>query len=84
MGVQYVTQIPGLGKLYGAYSPASKGDGSQLVSIAGQLGGRPDGSLPGDGSVYAQTKQSFANIGTVWPLSHHETGPSLDGQLRIA
>ena len=25
----------------------------------------PDGSLPGDGSVHAQTRQSFANLGTV-------------------
>jgi enamine deaminase RidA (YjgF/YER057c/UK114 family) len=65
MGVGYITQIPELGKLYGAYSPASKAEGAQLFSIAGQLGGRPDGSLPGDGSVYAQTKQSFANLGTV-------------------
>jgi enamine deaminase RidA (YjgF/YER057c/UK114 family) len=65
MGVGYITQIPELGKLYGAYSPASKSEGSQLYSIAGQLGGLPDGSLPGDGSVYAQTKQSFANLGTV-------------------
>jgi enamine deaminase RidA (YjgF/YER057c/UK114 family) len=36
-----------------------------VFSIAGQLGGLPDGSLPGDGSAYAQTKQSFANLRTV-------------------
>ena len=65
MAVSYVTQIPDLGKLYGAYSPASRADGGGLFSIAGQLGGMPDGSLPGDGSVFAQTKQSFANLGTV-------------------
>jgi enamine deaminase RidA (YjgF/YER057c/UK114 family) len=65
MGVRYITQIPDLGKFYGAYSPASKSESSQLFSIAGQLGGLPDGSLPGDGSVHAQTKQSFANLGTV-------------------
>jgi enamine deaminase RidA (YjgF/YER057c/UK114 family) len=63
MAVHYV-QIPELGKLYGAYSPASRASASELFSIAGQLGGLPDGSLPGDGSVYAQTKQSFANLGT--------------------
>jgi enamine deaminase RidA (YjgF/YER057c/UK114 family) len=65
MGARYITQIPDLGKLYGAYSPAAKSESSELFSIAGQLGGLADGSLPGDGSVYAQTKQSFANVGTV-------------------
>ena len=65
MAVRYITHIPELGKFYGAYSPASKSESAQLFSIAGQLGGLPDGSLPGDGSVYAQTKQSFANLRTV-------------------
>ncbi len=65
MAVNYVTQIPELGKLYGAYSPASRADGGTLFSVAGQLGGLPDGSLPGDGGVFAQTKQSFANVGKV-------------------
>jgi len=65
MAVRYITHIPELGKFYGAYSPASQSDSSQLFSIAGQLGGLPDGTLPGDGSVHAQTRQSFANLGTV-------------------
>jgi enamine deaminase RidA (YjgF/YER057c/UK114 family) len=64
MSVTY-RQFPELGKLYGAYSPASTTDSATLHSIAGQLGGMPDGSLPGDGSVFAQTKQSFANVGSV-------------------
>jgi enamine deaminase RidA (YjgF/YER057c/UK114 family) len=65
MPVKYLTQIPELGKLYGAYSPASQADGGDLYSVAGQLGGNPDGSLPGNGSVFAQSKQSFANLGKV-------------------
>ncbi|MGP3775386.1 RidA family protein [Streptomyces sp. SDT5-1] len=64
MSVKFTPNIPELGKLYGAYSPASSGSGT-MHSIAGQLGGLPDGSLPGDGSVYAQTKQSFSNVKTV-------------------
>jgi enamine deaminase RidA (YjgF/YER057c/UK114 family) len=66
MSVNYIQTIPTLGKLYGAYSPASAGvPGGKLYSIAGQFGATPDGRLPGDGSVFAQTKQSFANLGTV-------------------
>ncbi|MEV5013477.1 RidA family protein [Streptomyces rochei] len=64
MSVKFTPHIPALGKLYGAYSPASSGSGT-LHSVAGQLGGLPDGSLPGDGSIFAQTKQSFANVQTV-------------------
>ena len=64
MSVTY-RQFPELGKLYGAYSPASTTEAAKLHSIAGQLGGMPDGSLPGDGSVFAQTKRSFANVGSV-------------------
>lgn len=64
MNVTY-RQMPQVGKLYGAYSPASSTESTRLHSIAGQLGGLPDGSLPGDGSVFAQTKQSFANVGVV-------------------
>lgn len=65
MSVDYI-QLPSLGKLYGAYSPASvAAEGGRLYSLAGQLGGLPDGQLPGDGSVFAQTKQSFANLGAV-------------------
>ena len=65
MSVNYITEIPALGKLYGEYSPASRAEKGHLYSIAGQLGGLPDGSLPDDGSVFAQTKQSFANLGVV-------------------
>jgi enamine deaminase RidA (YjgF/YER057c/UK114 family) len=62
--VAYTRSIPALGKLYGAYSPVSAAPpGATLYSIAGQLGGTPEGDLPGDGSVYAQTRQSFANLG---------------------
>jgi enamine deaminase RidA (YjgF/YER057c/UK114 family) len=64
MPVNYF-KFPELGRLYGAYSPASTVEAGQLFSLAGQLGGMPDGSLPGDGSVFAQTKQSFANLGGV-------------------
>ncbi len=65
MSVNHIQTVPGGGKLYGAYSPASVAASGKLHSIAGQLGGTPDGQLPGDGSVFAQTKQSFANLGTV-------------------
>lgn len=68
MSVQYVSSIPTLGKLYGAYSPASRSTCEETFSIAGQLGALPDGSLPGDGGVAAQVKQAFANLQTV--LSH--------------
>ena len=66
MSVEYIPVIPNLGKLYGAYSPASRIHGpGEIFSIAGQLGGLPEGGLAGDGSVYAQTKQCFANLGKV-------------------
>jgi enamine deaminase RidA (YjgF/YER057c/UK114 family) len=64
MAVNYI-QLPGLGKVFGAYSPASRATDGTLFSIAGQLGSLADGSLVGDGSVYEQTKQSFRNVGNV-------------------
>ncbi|MFE2187711.1 MULTISPECIES: RidA family protein [Streptomyces] len=64
MSVKLISHIPALGKPQGAYSPASSGTGT-LYSVAGQLGGLPDGSLPGDGSIFEQTKQSFANVRSV-------------------
>lgn len=72
MPVTYVSSIPELGKLYGAYSPASRADNEELFSIAGQLGALPDGTLPGDHGVAAQVKQAFANLHTV--LSHLDLG----------
>lgn len=71
MGVDYISHIPELGKLYGAYSPASRiTTPAEFFSIAGQFGSLPDGQLPGDGSVYAQTKQCFANLGKVLAALH--------------
>lgn len=64
MSVRYVSSIPALGKLYGSYSPVSRSTGTEIFSIAGQLGALPDGSLPGDGGASAQVAQSFTNLGT--------------------
>lgn len=64
MAVDYI-QVPELGMLYGLYSPAATAMDGRLFSIAGQVGSLADGSLPGDGSAYEQTKQAFTNVGTV-------------------
>lgn len=63
MSVTYIHRPPGLGEPLGRYSHVSVGRG-RVVHIAGQVGLRDDGSLSGDGSFPAQTRQAYANLCT--------------------
>ena len=49
----------------GAYSQGMRARGGELLYVAGQVGLDADGNLAGDGSVAAQTRQTFANIGAI-------------------
>jgi len=57
----------------GAYShSAVVPAGAELIVVSGQVGMRPDGSLPN--SISAQAEQVFANIGSI--LASHELDAS--------
>lgn len=73
MGVEWVRQPAGLGEPLGRYSHISIARGSELISIAGQVGITADGELAGDGSLAAQTAQAFRNVMTA--LSSLGLGP---------
>ena len=49
----------------GAYSQAIRVSAGQLLYIAGQVGVDKDGNLAGDGSLAAQTRQTYENIGGI-------------------
>ncbi len=49
----------------GAYSQAIKVRAGELLYIAGQVGVDQDGNLAGDGSLVAQTRQVYANLGAI-------------------
>ena len=49
----------------GAYSQAVRVKAGELLYVAGQVGIDADGNLAGDGSVAAQTRQTFANLGAI-------------------
>ena len=46
----------------GAYSQAIRVRPGELVYVAGQVGVDNDGNLAGDGSIAAQTRQTYENI----------------------
>ena len=46
----------------GAYSQAIRVRAGELVYVAGQVGVDRDGNLAGDGSMAAQTRQTYENI----------------------
>ena len=46
----------------GAYSQAIRVRPGELVYVAGQVGVDKDGNLAGDGSIAAQTRQTYENI----------------------
>ena len=49
----------------GAYSQAIRVKDGELLYIAGQVGVDNDGNLAGDGSMAAQTRQVYENLGNI-------------------
>ena len=49
----------------GAYSQAIRVKAGELLYIAGQVGVDKDGNLAGDGSMAAQTRQTYDNLGAI-------------------
>ncbi|HVC13813.1 MAG TPA: RidA family protein [Acidimicrobiales bacterium] len=64
MGVEWVRRPEGLGEPLGRYSHISIARGTELITVAGQVGITSDGELAGDGSLGAQTAQAFRNVVT--------------------
>lgn len=64
MAVNLIRRPEGLGEPLGRYSHVSIATGSQLVTVAGQVGIASSGDLPGDGSLGAQVEQAYRNVRT--------------------
>lgn len=64
MSVEFIRRPQGLGEPLGRYSHVSIARGTEIVTVAGQVGVMSDGSLAPDGSVAAQTRQAFFNLAT--------------------
>jgi enamine deaminase RidA (YjgF/YER057c/UK114 family) len=64
MPVELVRKPRGLGEPLGRYSHISIAAGTQIVSVAGQVGIISSGELADDGSLAAQTRQAFQNVVT--------------------
>ncbi len=62
MPVELIRKPETLGEPLGRYSHISIATGTEIVSVAGQVGILSSGELAGDGSVTAQTKQAFQNV----------------------
>ena len=60
-----VVNTAGAPQPLGAYSQGMRARGGELLYVAGQVGLDAAGNLAGDGSVAAQTQQTFANIGAI-------------------
>ena len=60
----HTPSVPGLAS-FGQYSPISEAPSLGLVAVAGQFGVDDIGDLAGDGSVAAQIRGSFDNVGRV-------------------
>ena len=60
-----VVNTAGAPQPLGAYSQGMRAQGGELLYVAGQVGLDAAGNLAGDGSVAAQTRQTFANIGAI-------------------
>jgi len=64
MPVDFIRQPDGLGTPLGKYSHVSIARGTEIVTVAGQVGINDSGQLTGDGSLAAQTWQAFQNVAT--------------------
>ena len=64
MPVELIRKPETLGEPLGRYSHISIATGTEIVSVAGQVGIVSSGELAGDGSVSAQTRQAFQNVVT--------------------
>lgn len=73
MPVELIRKPETLGEPLGRYSHISIATGTQIVSVAGQVGIVSSGELAGDGSITAQTKQAFRNV--VAALDSVQLGP---------
>ena len=63
----------------GSYSPGWEVSGGRVVFVAGQIPWNADGQTVCKGDVAGQTRQVFANIGTVLA----EAGGTLDDVIKI-
>jgi enamine deaminase RidA (YjgF/YER057c/UK114 family) len=73
MPVELIRKPQTLGEPLGRYSHISIATGTEIVSVAGQVGIVSSGELAGDGSITAQTKQAFRNV--VAALEAVQLGP---------
>jgi enamine deaminase RidA (YjgF/YER057c/UK114 family) len=64
MAVELIRQPDGLGVPLGRYSHVSVATGTEIVTVAGQVGITADGGLAGDGGLTAQVWQVFRNLST--------------------
>jgi enamine deaminase RidA (YjgF/YER057c/UK114 family) len=64
MPVEFIRQPDGLGEPLGRYSHISVAAGSEIVTVAGQVGITKEGELAEDGSLTAQVWQVFRNLRT--------------------
>ena len=64
MPVEFIRQPDGLGQPLGRYSHISLAAGTEIVSVAGQVGITKDGELADDGGLTAQVWQVFRNLRT--------------------
>jgi enamine deaminase RidA (YjgF/YER057c/UK114 family) len=64
MPVEFIHRPPDLAEPLGRYSHVSIARGTEIVTVAGQVGVTRDGQLAGDASVTAQTRQAFLNVET--------------------
>ena len=64
MPVEFIRQPDGLGQPLGRYSHISVATGTEIVTVAGQVGITRSGELAGDGGLTEQTWQVFRNVRT--------------------
>ncbi len=64
MPVEFIRQPDGLGQPLGRYSHVSVATGTEIVTVAGQVGITRSGELVGDGGLTEQTWQVFRNVRT--------------------
>lgn len=64
MPVELIRRPDGLGEPLGRYSHISVATGTEIITVAGQVGITKDGELAGDGSLAAQVWQVYRNLTT--------------------